>query len=175
MDCSPVLDDALVKALEYERKVRDVYRSAVEQAEDSVGRKVFEVLADEEQGHVDYLEYKLAHLRETGELTCSEIESKLPDHQTIEQGIEKLKKELDRRSEVRPIEEELLRRALVVEEETSDFYKKMVDELPKEGRDFFFPFLTIEEGHVAIVQAELDSVTQMGFWFDIQEFDLESG
>ena len=51
----------------------------------------------------------------------------------------------------------------------------MVNELPREGRDFFSPFLTIEDGHVAIVQAELDSVTNSGFWFDYQEFDLEAG
>jgi hypothetical protein len=35
--------------------------------------------------------------------------------------------------------------------------------------------MAIEDGHVAIVQAELDSVTQMGFWFDYREFDLEAG
>ena len=33
--------------------------------------------------------------------------------------------------------------------------------------------LEIEEGHVAIVQAELDSLQGMGFWFDMQEFNLE--
>jgi hypothetical protein len=34
-------------------------------------------------------------------------------------------------------------------------------------------FLEIEDGHLAIVQAQLDSVQGMGFWFDIAEFRLE--
>ncbi len=32
----------------------------------------------------------------------------------------------------------------------------------------------IEDGHLAIVQAQLDSVQGMGFWFDIAEFRLEA-
>jgi hypothetical protein len=34
--------------------------------------------------------------------------------------------------------------------------------------------LEIEEGHVSIVQAELDSVQGLGYWFDVPEFALES-
>ena len=167
------IEEAINKALEYERRVRDVYKEAVAQAEDEVGRKVFEVLANEEQGHVDYLEHKLRQLSQSGDLTPGGLETSIPTKEAIEAGIAKLKKTLEPGD--RSTEEALLRQALALEEETSAFYKKMVDELPKEGRDFFFPFLTIEEGHVAIVQAELDAVTNMGFWFDYREFDLEAG
>jgi len=38
----------------------------------------------------------------------------------------------------------------------------------------FSKFLEIEDGHLAIVQAQLDSVQGMGFWFDIAEFRLEA-
>jgi hypothetical protein len=34
--------------------------------------------------------------------------------------------------------------------------------------------LEIEDGHLAIVQAQLDSVQGMGFWFDVAEFRLET-
>ena len=37
----------------------------------------------------------------------------------------------------------------------------------------FARFLEIEDGHVAIVQAELDFISDNGFWFDFQEFDME--
>ena len=39
----------------------------------------------------------------------------------------------------------------------------------------FGRFLEIEQGHQAIVRAEIDALTGMGFWFDFQEFDLEAG
>jgi hypothetical protein len=51
----------------------------------------------------------------------------------------------------------------------------MVRELPPEGQSLFSRFLEIEDGHGAIVQAEIDNVKQMGFWFDLKEFDLEAG
>ena len=51
----------------------------------------------------------------------------------------------------------------------------MVRELPVEGQNLFSRFLEIEEGHGAIVQAEIDNVKRLGFWFDLKEFDLEAG
>ena len=171
-ETAKLIEEAMLKALEYEARVREVYEKAVGDASAPVRKHVFEVLAEEEQGHIDYLEHKLKELRETGTATPGEITTALPTRAAIEAGVKTLEGHLEGDGAT---EEALLRKALVVEEETSAFYKKMVDELPKPGRDFFFPFMTIEEGHVAIVQAELDSVTNMGFWFDYREFDLESG
>jgi len=73
------------------------------------------------------------------------------------------------------IEAEYLRKALAAERETSAFYRTMVGEVAEEQRQLFARFLEIEEGHVAIVEAELDAVTGSGFWFGIKEFDLEKG
>ena len=167
------IDGAIRTALEYERRVRGVYADAVARATDETGKKVFEVLAEEEQGHIDYLEERLARLQETGSVEAGGLETKIPSKKAIEAGVRALGDKLegaDHGAEV-----ELLRKALTVEEETSAFYRRMVEELPPEGQAFFRPFLAIEEGHVAVVQAEIDAVSGMGFWFDFQEFDLESG
>ena len=48
-----------------------------------------------------------------------------------------------------------------------------VDELPAEARELFRRFLEIEEGHLALVQAQIDFVTGTGYWFDVREFNLE--
>ncbi len=32
-----------------------------------------------------------------------------------------------------------------------------------------------EELHMKILQAEIDSISQSGFWFDMQEFTMEGG
>jgi rubrerythrin len=69
----------------------------------------------------------------------------------------------------------LLRRALDLEVETSSFYRKLANELPAEDRVLFEHFVKIEEGHIAIVQAEIDYINKMGFWFDVPEFRLEAG
>jgi len=70
---------------------------------------------------------------------------------------------------------QLLYNFLDTEVETSNFYRRMVNELEGESREMFARFLEIEEGLEAIVEAQIDSVTGMGFWFDLQEFNLEAG
>ena len=49
----------------------------------------------------------------------------------------------------------------------------MVATLDADGKKLFERFVEIEEGHVAIVQAEMDMVTGAGFWFDTAEVSLE--
>ena len=49
------VEEAIVTALQYETKVRDHYLWATSEAGDPQGKVFFEMLAKEEQGHVDYL------------------------------------------------------------------------------------------------------------------------
>jgi hypothetical protein len=49
----------------------------------------------------------------------------------------------------------------------------VVGELQADERRLFARFVEIEEGHEAIVQAEIDALTGLGYWFDFQEFRLE--
>ena len=67
----------------------------------------------------------------------------------------------------------ILSRALKAEVETSSFYKNLVNEMTDEGQKMFARFLEIEENHIAVVQAELDYITNTGYWFDFKEFDME--
>ena len=71
-------------------------------------------------------------------------------------------------------EVQMLNKALAVEIETSNFYKAMVEQLDNEPQNMFKRFLEIEDGHLALVQAEIDHITGTGFWFDFQEFNLEA-
>ena len=70
---------------------------------------------------------------------------------------------------------DLLKTALELERQTSGFYRQLVDTLPTGDRELFARFLEIEQGHLTIVQAEIDNLNGMGTWFDIMEFDLEAG
>ena len=46
------LEQAIVSSLDFERRVRNYYAQAADKTDDPNGRKVFEALAEEEQGHV---------------------------------------------------------------------------------------------------------------------------
>ena len=168
------LEEAIQTALKYEKMVRDTYRDSVDKIADPAGQRVFKTMAEEEQGHVDYLEAKLAEWRDTGKVTPESLATMVPSKERIDAGVKELKKPLEQAGD-RAAELELLKKALAVEVETSNFYQKMVDELPDGERDLFTRFLEIEVGHQTIVQAEIDNVQGLGFWFDFQEFNLEAG
>ncbi len=104
-------------------------------------------------------------------MTPAALGTVVPSRERIEQGI----KTLEGRVAVKAPEAEmrLLKRALDVEIETSAFYQRMVKELPEEGRKLFERFVEIEQGHQAIVQAEMNAVAGNGYWFDMPEISME--
>ncbi len=165
------LEEAIQKALDYETRVRDIYRSALGSVSDPVGKRLFLALADDEQYHVDYLRKKLDQWKTSGKITVEKLESSLPAFEDIAQDVEKLETRMA--EEDRGDEKQMLSKALTVEVETSSFYKKMVGELSDDGRALFSQFLIIEDGHIAAVQAELDFLSNTGYWFDWKEFDME--
>jgi len=164
------LEEAIKTAIEYEIRVRDAYLGSVDNIVDETGRRVFKVLGDEEQGHIDYLESRLTEWKETGKVSLSKLKSVVPAKEVIEAGVKKLSEHLSERDY--GTEREMLQKALAMEQETSDFYRKMVEKLKKDG-ELFARFLEIEEGHLAIVQAELDYLNRSGTFFDFQEFTME--
>lgn len=164
------LEKAIKTAIDYEIKVRDSYLKGARKIGDPTGQRVFEVLGKEEQGHVDYLQAKLAEWQRNGKVKAERLDTVVPAKQVIDRGVRKLDAHLSTKDY--GTELEMLRKALAMEIETSEFYKKMVTELKQDG-ELFARFLEIEEGHQAIVQAEIDYLTRSGTFFDFQEFTLE--
>jgi len=168
------VNEALKVAIGYEHKVRDHYVNGAEQILDAKGKKVFETLAKEEQGHVDYLESRLAEWTTRGQMESVPLGSILPPKDWAEAASERFGKGHEKTIAVQA-ELELLKVALDLERQTSAFYLSLVETLPGKERALFERFLEIEQGHVAIVQAEIDALAGMGTWFDIMEFNLEVG
>lgn len=164
------IEEAIQTAIQFENEVRDVYRAAVREAVDPVGKRVFTVLADEEQGHIDYLESRLEEWRRTGKVHPVALETAVPSREVIAEAsgsVSEGMSDVDHETELKA-----LGKALEAERTTSSFYRKMVSELPPEGQRLFERFVEIENGHVAIVQAEIDSLTGTGAWFDTFEVKL---
>jgi len=165
------IEQAIKTAIDYETKVRDVYAQAAEQASSKAGKKAFQTLAKEEQYHLNYLNKRLHEWQETGALVVEKLASVVPPKEEIDKNISQLQAQV--KPEDHEDEIQLLKKALEVEEATSDFYRKMVSELNSDAQAMFHEFLKAEEGHRNIVLAEIDCLSGMGFWFEFQEFDLE--
>jgi rubrerythrin len=167
------LEEAITKAIDYETRVRDLYRDALQGTADPKGRNVFQALADDEQRHIDYLEAKRTQWYAEGRITVESLTSHIPAAELLVANLEDLEQTMAR--EDRTDEKRMLSKALQVEVETSAFYRQMVEQMEGDARAMFARFLEIEDGHIAAVQAELDYISHTGFWFDFQEFDLEHG
>ncbi|MBD3367502.1 MAG: hypothetical protein GF405_04925 [Candidatus Eisenbacteria bacterium] len=165
------VEEAIKTAIQYENGVRDLYREAVEKAEKPGGKTLFSLMADEEERHVKFLEKKLKEFRESGRVAAEGLGTAVPSKERIEAAGVRLQATLDGKAS--GAERGFLRKAYAAESETTEFYRRMVSELPEEARPLFRRFLDIEEGHLAIVRAQLDRVSSTGYWFDVREFTLE--
>ncbi len=164
------IEEAIKTAIAYEGKIRDLYRQAANKTEDPVATRIFNALGDEEEGHIAYLNDRLRQWRQTGRITAEKLEAGIPSRQVIDREIDKLKPRLSRDNQ--KSEKQMFSKALHLEVETSRFYERMVAEMTDEGRKMFARFVEIENGHIDMVQAELDYISGTGYWFDFKEFDM---
>ena len=81
------LEKALKTAIEYENKVRDTYQEAAEKATSDTGKRVFNVLFNEEQGHIDYLNSRLEQWQEKGKITVEKLDTAIPSRAAIDEAV----------------------------------------------------------------------------------------
>jgi len=165
------LETAIVTAIDYEKKIRDIYREAAGKVKDPAGRRILQSLADDEHSHVEYLESRLGLWRQTGELSVEGMASVVISRDRL--AAEGRKIEKDMAGQDRGDEKQILSRALKAEIDTSDFYRRMAAEISGPAQDMFARFRQIEDGHIDVVQAELDYLSGSGYWLGIKEFGLE--
>lgn len=165
--------EAVKTAIEMEEKVKSFYDRKATELESPIARKIFNILAEEEQGHIDYLNRQLENLKQHGNITDSALETVIPDKSRIDDminGLENIPQPADLESDIT-----LFRLALEMEKEVADHYRKLIDRAADEFRGFFQEFLEIEEAHENVLQAELFAAKSSGVWFDFIEFDQEAG
>lgn len=165
------LEEAIQTALQFERKIRDIYVEASQAFDDESGRHLFESLAKDEQRHVDYLKDRLSQWRKSGKIQVEELPQSTGIAEKISKALETVKNKLN--DENHRLEQQMLSKALKSEIETSNFYQEMVGTMSGDAKEMFGRFLAIENDHVKIVQAQLDYMMNTGYWFDIKEFDME--
>ncbi|MEE8399116.1 MAG: hypothetical protein V3S89_08920 [Desulfobacterales bacterium] len=165
------LEEAIKTAIAYETRIHDLYQKAATTVSDPKGQRVLKALGVDELHHLTYLTGRLEHWQETGELRVENLESTLPPLDVIDLEVEDLASELS--PDDRGDEKLLLSRALAIEIETSDFYRKMAGELTDAAQEMFARFLELEKEHISVVQAELDHLSKSGYWFGFKEFDME--
>jgi rubrerythrin len=155
-------------ALAYEKKIRDLYLTAVNTIDDDRGKELFQALADDEQSHVDFLVYSLDNLASDRQIDIKNLTT-LP--LSIEKDIGSMKNKIPQQmlGDIK----RALNAALSLEVETSQFYKTAWEDTKGPIKEIFKKYYEIEPGHGEVVQIQLDYAIGNGYWFNFMEIDME--
>ena len=164
-------EEIFANALEYEKRIRDMYFQAMEDVDDDRGKALFKTLGDDEQSHVDFLEYSLATLKAGGVVEIGRLKTTIPSKEKITAQVDAMTERIPQ--QMLGNVKRLLSSALSIEVETSAFYRDALEKTEGDIRRIFTKLLEIEERHVDAVQIELDAASKNGFWFNFMEVDLE--
>ncbi len=160
-------------ALEYEKKIRDLYRSGVDIVDDERGKRIFRTLADEEQSHVDFLQHGIETLQANGSIASAGLETVIPDTEAISSNIESMKMRIPQQmlGDIKRV----LDSALKLEIDTTEYYQKACEAAEGDIKRILSRFVVIEQRHTDLVRFELDHASQNGFWLDFPEISMEVG
>jgi rubrerythrin len=163
--------EIFMTALSYEEKIRDLYLSAVEIVDDDRGKKLFKALADDEQSHIDFLNYSLDSLKEQGSIDLAKLESPIPTAEQLRSQVEDMKAKIPENmlGDVKRV----LNSALQMELETSAYYREASEKTEGKIKEILEKFVEIEDRHVNVVQVELDCASKNGHWFNFMEASME--
>ena len=162
---------ALATAIEAEKQSLRNYLEFAWNTRDGSGKQMFVRLATDEFEHMRLLETQQASLAQSGGWQPASA-----DATVIERIVPRLS---DKSLRIRGTEGQnqlsALNTALDLERSAQTFYEEQSRRVQVEpARAVFARLAEMEAAHYALIQAEVDSIQQTGFWFGLREFSLES-
>lgn len=168
-DISDQVAKAIREAIKLEINGKAVFDHAAEVTHNELGKKMFRRLAEDETKHLDTFG-QLFSARIGGEdwRMFVDKEGLKGSSSVIDELLPRMKKE-GRAGEI-----EALRIGMELERKAIDFFEKAAKEATdQKAKEIFDKICEEERFHYELLQAEYDSVTNSGFWFDIAEFRMD--
>ena len=169
---APEIVKVIHLAIEKEKEAISTYLQLARVIKDVKAKNVLINLASDEVGHMNKLESHLVSYLEGkswiipgvgGAETVAATMSKSAKLEKIDPG------KLARADEI-----QILEMAIDKEIAANKAYLDMAKgAATKEAREMFLALAKEEDMHARILKAEIDSIGQNGFWFDMQEFTME--
>jgi rubrerythrin len=167
--------EAIETAVQIEQEGLLFYTEAAKQVDDPKGKEMFRTLANDEQAHLELFENTRQTLSTRGAWPSpEEVATISPDrlaHPAIFPSLDQVES-----GEIEIPEHHLavLRRGIQAENASIEFYSQQMNRTDDpDGKAMYAYLVSQEKGHRRILEGEYDYLTGTGFWFDIQEFNLE--
>ena len=162
--------EAMRTAIEMEKSGHRFFTEASNKVQHEVGRKLFTRLAAEEIDHMRTFEKIFSEISDGKDwkeaIKAIEPAKRVP-------YFDEARKQF--KSEDLHVELEYLKKALDLERNAMQFFEKAIaDAETEQAREIFKRILEEEKLHYDLIQSEIDSINNSGFWFDVQEFQMDS-
>lgn len=163
------LAESIRMAIDMEKSGRAFYLQAAEKTAQATGKAVFARLAKEETLHLLTFERMLDADAAMG--NWRDWLAEFPEHPPLPVFGEKARQAI---RDTGMDELQALRVAMQQEREAIDYYGRIAAGTQHEAVTGIFSFVREQEiYHYDLLQAEYDSITQSGFWFDSAEFRMD--
>ncbi len=161
----------LHRAIDREKEAVTGYLRLARISRDANAKNVLINLALDEVGHMNKLEAHLAAVLQGKAWVLPKAdEEEVAALLTPSAALE----DIDEGTLAKADEIRFLEIAIDKEIKANRFYLDMAQETrTAEAREMFLSLAKEEDMHAKILQAEIDSIGQNGFWFDMQEFTME--
>ena len=168
-DRDPKLKEIITEAIKLEINGREFFTRAAESTDNSLGRKMFQRLAQEEVKHLDAFSHLFSSVIKSADwkklVKKEELEGKSP---VIEELALRMKKAAGK-SDL-----EALSIGMELEQKAIEFFKNTAEGSSNpEVKEIFEKIAEEERFHYDLLQAQHDSLTNSGFWLDSAEFQMD--
>lgn len=161
--------NAIQEAIRLEIRGRAFYTHAAETTENTLGKKMFQRLAEDEVEHLKVFGKLFTTILEGGDWKQY---ARGANDQTEAPLIEKLKKRMEEKGNKSDLEAVAI--GMELERNAMDHFAKAAKEAQDPvAREIFAKIAEQEQLHYDLLQAQYDSVANTGVWFDTAEFYMD--
>jgi rubrerythrin len=165
------IPEILKTAVTIEEEGERFYKAAAEETKDPKGKEIFLFLARDEEAHRKLFETMSRAYQEKGDFSSlSEISlTGIKIKPAIFDARNTTKEVKGDENDIRAIE-----LGIGKEKASIAFYSQAIEEFSEENaKRLLRDLVVIEEGHLNLLQGELNALTETGFWYDFPEFTVE--
>jgi len=156
-------------AIEMEKSGHRFFTEASNKVKHEVGRKLFARLAAEEIDHMKTFEKIFNEV--SGGADWKESMKAIQARKPVPY-FDEARKEF--KAEDLSVEMTYLKKALDLERNAMEFFEKAIEDAETaEAKEIFRRIHQEEQGHYDLIQSEIDSINGTGFWFDVNEFNMD--
>ena len=161
---------AIKFGMEAEKRGLESYLDYARNTQDETGKNMFILLARDELSHFEILEKALSDIELSGRWSEVQIQGSL-----IERIMPRLHERAVRTQGASGVDQvSALEAAMEQERKAAELYREQLEKTTDPvARKVFKRLVAMEEAHYDLLSAELDSINETGFWFQIPEFNLE--